>query len=147
MIKILTVGKLNQKYLETGITYYEKQIPYKMTTIEVLDEASIEGLEKEKERLLSKIKPTDYVVLLAIKGHMHSSESFARLLDKVLTYEQGDLVFIIGGSYGVHEDIEKRAQEKISFSHMTFPHQLMRLILTEQIYRGFMILKNHPYHK
>jgi 23S rRNA (pseudouridine1915-N3)-methyltransferase len=147
MIKILTVGKLNQTYLKTGIDYYEKQIPHKMMTIEVLDEASLEGLEKEKDRLLSKIKPSDYVVLLAIKGHMHTSESFAKLLDKALTYEQGDLVFVIGGSYGVHEDIETRAQEKISFSHMTFPHQLMRLILTEQIYRGFMILKNHPYHK
>ncbi|MDI6452659.1 23S rRNA (pseudouridine(1915)-N(3))-methyltransferase RlmH [Peloplasma aerotolerans] len=147
MIKIIAVGKLNQKYLNQGIDYYEKQIPSKVEFIEVSDESTEQGIVLEGERILSKIKDSDFVVALAIKGKIIDSYDFSKLLDQNLTYHQGDLVFIIGGSYGLSEDVLKRANQKISFSQMTFPHQLMRLILIEQIYRGFMILKNHPYHK
>jgi 23S rRNA (pseudouridine1915-N3)-methyltransferase len=147
MIKIIVVGKLNQKYLNQGIAYYEKQIPSKVEFIEVSDESTEQGIVLEGERILSKIKDSDFVVALAIKGKIIDSYDFSKLLDQNLTYHQGDLVFIIGGSYGLSEDVLKRANQKISFSQMTFPHQLMRLILIEQIYRGFMILKNHPYHK
>jgi 23S rRNA (pseudouridine1915-N3)-methyltransferase len=147
MIKIIVVGKLNQKYLNQGIDYYEKQIPSKVEFIEVSDESTEQGIVLEGERILSKIKDSDFVVALAIKGKIIDSYDFSKLLDQNLTYHQGDLVFIIGGSYGLSEDVLKRANQKISFSQMTFPHQLMRLILIEQIYRGFMILKNHPYHK
>lgn len=147
MIKIIVVGKLNQKYLSEGIQYYQKQCPSKIEWIEVQDEASIQGIDSEGVRILSKIKDTDVVIALAILGHMHTSESFAELIDEKMTYHQGDLVFVIGGSYGLSEAVLKRANEQISFSKMTFPHQLMRLILIEQIYRGFMILKHHPYHK
>ncbi|MCF7931021.1 MAG: 23S rRNA (pseudouridine(1915)-N(3))-methyltransferase RlmH [Acholeplasmataceae bacterium] len=147
MIKIIVVGKMNQKYLEQGIAYYQKQIPVKLEWIEVSDEAHILGMSLEGERILSKIKDSDLVIALAIEGKMMDSPGFAKLLDESETYHQGDLVFVIGGSYGLSEDVMKRANQKISFSKMTFPHQLMRLILIEQIYRGYMILKNHPYHK
>ena len=147
MIKIICVGKINQKYLKEGIAYYVKQIPQKVEIIEVLDEASLLGMEAEGQRILSKIKSSDYVVTLEILGKMFDSEGFAKMLDEQMTYVQGDLVFVIGGSYGLSDEVKERSQMKISFSKMTFPHQLMRLILVEQIYRGFMILKNHPYHK
>ncbi|MBN2268946.1 MAG: 23S rRNA (pseudouridine(1915)-N(3))-methyltransferase RlmH [Acholeplasmataceae bacterium] len=147
MIKIIAVGKISQKYLDTGISYYLKQIPHKIEIIEVKDEANIQGIDAESERILSKIKIEDYVCLLAIQGKMEDSESFAKFIDDKLTYQSGDLVFIIGGSHGVNDSIFKRSNAQLSFSKMTFPHQLMRLMLIEQIYRGFMILKGHPYHK
>lgn len=147
MIKILTVGKLNQTYIKTGLAYYMKQIPLKVDIIEVKDEATEQGMIKEGDRLLAKIKPSDYVVVLAINGVKVDSVAFAHLIEYAQTYTQGDLVFIIGGSYGLDVRIDDRANKRISFSDMTFPHQLMRLMLIEQIYRGFMILKNHPYHK
>jgi 23S rRNA (pseudouridine1915-N3)-methyltransferase len=147
MIKIIVVGKLNQKYLETGILYYVKQIPTKVEFIEVSDESSIQGMEIEGERILGRIKETDVVLVLAIEGKMVDSIEFAKQIDHLSTYQSGDLVFVIGGSFGLSETVMKRANHKISFSKMTFPHQLMRLILIEQIYRAFTILKNHPYHK
>ncbi len=147
MIKIIVVGKLNQKYLETGILYYVKQIPTKVEFIEVSDESSIQGMEIEGERILGRIKETDVVLVLAIEGKMVDSIEFAKQIDHLSTYQSGDLVFVIGGSFGLSEMVMKRANHKISFSKMTFPHQLMRLILIEQIYRAFTILKNHPYHK
>lgn len=147
MIKIVCVGKLNQKYLNEGILYYQKQIPLKTEVIEVSDESTVQGMSIEGERILSKIKDSDYVILLAIEGKMETSESFAKIIDEITTYQQGDIVFIIGGSYGVHQEVYERANKKLSFSKMTFPHQVMRLMLMEQIYRAMMILKNHPYHK
>ncbi len=147
MIKIIAVGKLNQTYLKTGITYYQKQLPTTITFIEIKDESTAQGMTIEGERILAKIKASDYVVALAIKGQKLTSEGFAELIEHAQTYAQGDLVFIIGGSYGLDRKVDERANKRISFSDMTFPHQLMRLMLIEQIYRGFMILKNHPYHK
>lgn len=147
MIRVIVVGKMNQKYLEQGILYYQKQLPIKLEWVEVSDEASIQGKDIEGDRILSKIKDSDLVIALAIEGKMLDSGGFAKMLDEAETYHQGDMAFVIGGSYGLSESVMKRANQKISFSKMTFPHQLMRLILIEQIYRGYMILKNHPYHK
>ena len=147
MIKIIVVGKLNQKYLETGISYYVKQIPTKVEFIEVSDEASIQGMEIEGERILGKIKDSDVVLALSIDGKMYDSIEFSKEIDHLTTYNPGDLTFIIGGSFGLSDSVMKRANHKISFSKMTFPHQLMRLILIEQIYRAFTIQKKHPYHK
>ena len=144
MIKVIAVGKLTQHYLKTGIDYYKKQLPVKLDIIEIKDEASKEGLVKESVRILDYIKPSDVVIVLAINGQKLTSEGFAEMMKDVQTYYQGDMVFVIGGSYGLDESVYERAYKKISFSDMTFPHQLMRLILIEQIYRGFMILKNHP---
>ncbi|MDX9692150.1 MAG: 23S rRNA (pseudouridine(1915)-N(3))-methyltransferase RlmH [Acholeplasmataceae bacterium] len=147
MIKIIVVGKLNQKYINQGIEYYQKQISTRLEWIEVSDEKDISGIKLEGERILSKIKESDYVVSLAILGNDLTSEAFAKLLDDKLTYHTGDLVFVIGGSHGLSDDVLKRTDYKLSFGKMTYPHQMMRLILIEQIYRGLMILKNHPYHK
>lgn len=147
MIKIIAVGKVNQKGLEENMRYYLKQCPIKIDVIEVQDEASETGKNSEGERILSKIKDSDDVIVLAILGHMMSSEAFSKLLDDKMTYQTKDLVFVIGGSYGLSDAVMKRANYQLSFSKMTFPHQLMRLILIEQIYRGFTILKHHPYHK
>jgi 23S rRNA (pseudouridine1915-N3)-methyltransferase len=147
MIKLIVVGKMNQKYLNEGINYYKKQIPGGFEIIEVKDEKDESGMHVEGERILSKIKYSDTVCALAIKGKMMDSEAFSSYIEHVQTYQQGDLVFVIGGSYGLSEAVYERANQKISFSNMTFPHQLMRLILVEQIYRAFMIMKNHPYHK
>ena len=147
MIRIIVVGKLNQKYLHEGIQYYQKQLPVKLEWIEVIDEPDITGKDIEGIRILSKIKESDQVILLAIEGVLHDSKSFSDQINKMTTYGTGDLVFVIGGSYGVSDAIKTRANHLISFSKMTFPHQLMRLILIEQIYRAYMIMKNHPYHK
>jgi 23S rRNA (pseudouridine1915-N3)-methyltransferase len=147
MIKIMCVGKLNQKYLNEGISYYMKQIPEKIEFIEIQDESSIHGIDLEGTRILSKIKDSDYVFTLEIEGKMKDSVEFSALINHAKTYQQGDLVFVIGGSYGLSNEVKERSNEKISFSKMTFPHQMMRLILIEQIYRAYMIQKNHPYHK
>ncbi|AUD62399.1 hypothetical protein BK010_01930 [Tenericutes bacterium MO-XQ] len=147
MIKLIVVGKMNQKYLNEGINYYKKQIPGGLEIIEIKDEKDESGMSVEGERILSKVKPTDVLCVLAIKGKMMDSEAFSSYIEHVQTYHQGDLVFVIGGSYGLSDAVYERANQKISFSNMTFPHQLMRLILVEQIYRAFMIMKNHPYHK
>lgn len=147
MIKIIVVGKLNQKYLKEGIDYYQKQLQVKTEWIEVVDEAQIEGIHLEGERILSKIKDNDYVICLAILGKQIDSIEFAKTIDEATTYHQGDLVFVIGGSYGLSEHVLNRSNKQISFGKLTYPHQLMRLILIEQIYRGYQILKNHPYHK
>lgn len=146
MIKIVAVGKLKQDYLKTGIEYYLKQIPHKVELIEVKDEANINKIELEEKRILDKIKSSDYVILLAIDGKMYTSEAFSAFISQAID-QNSNLVFIIGGSYGVTSKIYERANEKVSFSKMTFPHQLMRLILIEQLYRSFMIQMNHPYHK
>lgn len=147
MIKIMAVGKINHKFIEEGIKYYTKQIPYSMEIVELKDESSEKSIDIESKRILAKIKSTDYVVLCAISGNMFDSVEFSIWIDEKMTYQSGDIVFIIGGSNGVNASIDERANEKISFSKMTFPHQLMRLILIEQIYRGFMIKRGHPYHK
>lgn len=147
MIKIIAVGKINQKAILEQIQYYLKQMPIMVEVLEVPDEANASGMQQEGLRILSKIKDNDYVVALAILGKMMSSEHFAKFMDEKMTYSASDLVFIIGGSYGLSQEVMKRANEALSFSKMTFPHQLMRLMLIEQIYRGQMILKHHPYHK
>lgn len=146
-ITVIGVGKVKQTYLLEAIKDYVKQMPYPFEIIEVLDEKSIDGMEKEEKRILEKIKPADYVIGLAIKGEHLSSEGFSEKLDHIMTYLQKDITFVIGGSYGFTKNIYGRCQYLLSFSNMTFPHQLMRLMLVEQIYRAFQILKGHPYHK
>jgi 23S rRNA (pseudouridine1915-N3)-methyltransferase len=147
MIKIISVGKLNQKGISEQIQYYIKQLQMKLEMIEVSDEPTMQGMNVEGERILSKISDEDFVIALAIDGKMMSSEELASFMDEKMTYRSSDLIFIIGGSYGLSQTVLERANLKLSFSKMTFPHQLMRLILIEQIYRGQMILKHHPYHK
>jgi 23S rRNA (pseudouridine1915-N3)-methyltransferase len=157
-ISIVTVGKLKEKYLKQGIEEYLKRLGSyaKVEVFEVPDEKAPEELsdtemvhvkQKEGERILSKIGQDTYVIALAINGKLKSSEELADSLDKLATYGKSKIAFVIGGSLGLSDEVLKRADEKLSFSKMTFPHQLMRLILVEQIYRAFRINRNEPYHK
>lgn len=152
------MGKLKEKYLKQGIAEYSKRLSKfcKFEVIEVPDEKAPERLslaemeavkQKEGERILHKIRDKEYVYALAIEGTERSSEEFASELEKLGTYGHSDLTFVIGGSLGLSLEVLKRAQTKISFGRFTLPHQLMRLVLTEQIYRGFMINNGSPYHK
>lgn len=147
MIRIVAVGKVSQKHVEEGIAYYTKQLGQTIEIIEIKDGKTKTDVAVEGQHILTKLKPNDYVIALAIEGKMVDSVGFSQVLEQGLTYHQGNVVLVIGGSYGLDEQVLKRADLILSFSKMTFPHQLMRLILVEQIYRGLMILKNHPYHK
>ncbi|MBS4212427.1 MULTISPECIES: 23S rRNA (pseudouridine(1915)-N(3))-methyltransferase RlmH [Neobacillus] len=157
-ISIITVGKLKEKYLKQGIEEYLKRLSAyaKVEVIEVADEKAPEELSelemvqvkhKEGERILGKISQDTYVIALAIQGKMQSSEELADTLDKLATYGKSKLAFVIGGSLGLSDEVVKRSNEQLSFSRMTFPHQLMRLILVEQVYRAFRINRGEPYHK
>lgn len=154
-ISFVTVGKLKEKYLKQGIAEYVKRLSAyaKIEIIEVPDEKAPEDLsaaqmeaikQKEGERILSKISADTYVVALAIEGKQYSSEQFASFLEKLATYGRSKVAFVIGGSLGLSNEVLKRADEKLSFSKMTFPHQLMRLILAEQVYRAFRIIRGEP---
>ncbi|QQP70313.1 23S rRNA (pseudouridine(1915)-N(3))-methyltransferase RlmH [Carnobacterium sp. CS13] len=157
-IKIITVGKLKEKYLKMGIAEYTKRlVSYcKIELIEVPDEKAPEKLseaemlqvkEKEGERILSKISDQAYVFALAIEGSQRTSEAFSKEIEQLGIQGKSNLVFVIGGSLGLSEAVMKRSNAQISFGKMTLPHQLMRLVLIEQIYRSFRIMKNEPYHK
>ena len=147
MIKIVTVGKVRSKELSQLIEFYRKQIPRKTEIITLKDEANIDGMEKEGLAILKVIKPEDFVVTLEIKGKNITSEELAQLIDKIEIESKGNIVFVIGGSYGLSSEVSLRSNYKLSFSKTTFPHQLMQVFLTEQIYRAYAILQNHPYHK
>lgn len=157
-VKIISVGKLKEKYLKDGIAEYSKRLQKfaKFEIIEVPDEKAPEQLsqaemdkimQKEGEQILSKIKDREYVFALAIKGTERSSEELAQEIEKLTVSGKSDLTFIIGGSLGLDPAVLKRANTQISFGRFTLPHQLMRLVLTEQIYRAFMINQGSPYHK
>ncbi|GAA0378312.1 23S rRNA (pseudouridine(1915)-N(3))-methyltransferase RlmH [Bacillus horti] len=157
-ITIISVGKIKEKYLKLGIAEFEKRLgPYcKLQMIEVADEQAPEQMsekeieqvkEKEGQRILQQIKADRYVIALAIDGVNWSSEQLAKELDRLATYGHSSICFVIGGSNGLSDEVLKRAQVKLSFSRMTFPHQLMKLILTEQVYRAFRINRGEPYHK
>ncbi|MCA0756328.1 23S rRNA (pseudouridine(1915)-N(3))-methyltransferase RlmH [Paenibacillus sp. N4] len=157
-IQIAAVGKLKEKYLVMGIAEYAKRLgPYvKLTLTEVPDEKAPETMspaeeaqvrEREGERLLAQLKPDAHVVALALEGELWSSEDLADQLDKLATYGRSHVAFVIGGSTGLAPAVLKRAQQKLSFGRMTLPHQLMRLVLVEQIYRAVKINRGEPYHK
>ncbi|MGU9501964.1 23S rRNA (pseudouridine(1915)-N(3))-methyltransferase RlmH [Bacillus paralicheniformis] len=157
-ISIVAIGKLKEKYLKQGIDEYIKRLSAyaKVDIIELPDEKAPENLsdqdmkivkDKEGERILSKISPDAHVIALAIEGKMKSSEELADNMDRLATYGKSKVTFVIGGSLGLSDAVLKRANEKLSFSKMTFPHQLMRLILLEQVYRAFRINRGEPYHK
>ena len=157
-IKLVCVGRIKEKFMKDGIDEYVKRLGRyaKVEIIEVADEKTADGAtdaenalvkEKEGERILSHIKDTDHVCALAIDGKMYDSEGLADHLDKLYVSGISDIAFVIGGSLGLSDAVMKRADEKLSFSKMTFPHQLMRVVLLEQIYRAFRIIRDEPYHK
>ena len=157
-VKLITVGKLKEKYLKDGIAEYVKRLGRfaKFQMIELNDEKTPDGasqaendmiLAKEGERILSKVGDRDYVIALAIEGKQFPSEQFAKELEQATLRGFSDITFIIGGSLGLASEVKQRANQLMSFGLLTFPHQLMRLVLVEQIYRAFMIQQGSPYHK
>ncbi|KAJ50862.1 23S rRNA (pseudouridine1915-N3)-methyltransferase [Clostridium tetanomorphum] len=157
-ITIISVGKIKEKFLRDAIDEYSKRLTRycKLEIIEVSDEKTPDNAsqkdellikEKEGEKILKYIKDTNFVVCLAIDGKMLSSEDLASFIQSQGLYGNSDICFIIGGSLGLSNKVLKRADYKLSFSKMTFPHQLMRVILLEQVYRSFRINSGEPYHK
>ena len=151
MIKLLCVGKLKEKYFQEAVAEYEKRLSKytKLRMIEVAD-CSYDDIEKVKEKegeeLLKHIDERDYVITLAIEGKQLDSLSFAKTLDQ-LEIQGKNLCFVIGGSYGLSSSVLKRSQMSLSFSSMTFPHQLFRVLFLEQLYRAYKINNNEKYHK
>lgn len=157
-ITIISVGKLKEKYLRLGIEEYRKRLSKycKINIIEVPDEKAPENLSKaeveavknkEGEGILKHIKEDTYVIALDIKGKMLSSEELSSHLESLGVTGSSNIALIIGGSLGLSKEVLNRSHYRLSFSPMTFPHQLMKLILLEQIYRAFRIIRNEPYHK
>ena len=157
-ITVISVGKLKEKYLKLGIEEFSKRLSKycKLEMIELDDEKCPENLSdkdmeivknKEGNKILSKIKNNSYVIALAIDGKNLSSEELADTISKLAVRGISHITFVIGGSLGLSTEVLKRADYKLSFSKMTFPHQLMKLILLEQVYRAFRINNNEPYHK
>ena len=157
-INIVCVGKIKEKYLKLGIDEFKKRLSKycKLEIIELDDEKAPENLsdkemlmikEKEGKKILSKIKDNSYVIALAIDGKNLSSEELAETINKLGVRGVSNITFVIRGSLGLSDDVLSRADYKLSFSKMTFPHQLMRLILLEQGYRAYRINNGEPYHK
>ena len=151
MIKLITTGKIKEKYLKESILEYTKRLS-KYTKLEIIELNDYDFdnknivLEKEKEQILKHISDKDYIVTLEIEGKQFSSTEFAEKINNIFI-NNSNITFIIGGSYGLHDDIKKKSNLALSFSKFTFPHQLFRVILLEQIYRAFKIIKNESYHK
>ena len=151
MIKIICVGKIKEKFFKEAINEYSKRLT-KYTKLEIIEVDDINSddinqiLSKERDLILKHINQKDYVITLEIEGKEFTSPDLAQKLDSILTINS-NITFIIGGSYGLHADIKDKSNLKLSFSKLTFPHQLFRVILLEQIYRSFKILNNESYHK
>ena len=157
-ITILCVGKVKEKFYRDAIGEYQKRLSRycKLEIVEVTDEKTPDGAsetvenqikEKEGNRILSKIREEDYVIALAIDGKMQDSVELSKNIQQLGVRGKNSIVFVIGGSLGLSKAVLKRANEKLSFSKMTFPHQLMRVILLEQVYRSYRIMNGEPYHK
>lgn len=157
-ITVLTVGKIKEKYLRDAIAEYTKRLSRycKLETIEVADEKTPDNAsenaeemirQKEAERLLKYIREDAYLITLEIGGKQLTSEEFSEKIEKLGIQGTSHIIFVIGGSIGIGKAVLKKSDYALSFSKMTFPHQLMRVILLEQIYRGFRIIHHEPYHK
>lgn len=157
-IRIVAVGRIKEKYIQEGIKEFTKRLSRYCTLdiIEIDDEKAPENLSekemeivktKEGERILAKIPQNAFIISLEIEGKQLSSEELSKKIENLMINGKNDICFVIGGSLGLSTDVINRSNYKLSFSKMTFPHQLMRLILLEQVYRGFRIMKGEPYHK
>lgn len=153
-IKLIAIGKTDDKNLQALIKEYQKRLSFYIKfEIELIPDlknaknlSEIQQKEKEGELILSKLSPTDYLILLDENGKSFTSVEFANELQKKMNAGIKTLVYIIGGPYGFSEVLYQKAQQKISLSKMTFSHQMVRLFFIEQVYRGFTILRNEPYH-
>lgn len=158
MIKLIAVGKIKEKAMRSLIDEYTKRLSAftKLEHIEVADEQAPQSnsiaqnelvKKKEGERILAKIKDNEYMILLDLHGEMLTSEALAKKIADIQTYQSSDISFVIGGSLGLSEEVIKRANARWKLSDLTFPHQLVRIMVIEQIYRAFMIQNHMPYHK
>lgn len=152
MIKIVCIGKIKEKYLVDAFSEYEKRmsIYHKVKVVELKESNNKDlkhNLEEEGNLILANISSDEYVITLEILGTMLESTELANKISKLLTYGNTNITFVIGGSCGLSDSVKKRSNFALSFSKMTFPHQLMRVILIEQIYRSFTIINNKEYHK
>lgn len=152
MIKIICVGKIKEDFIEKGINEYLKRLSAftKVTIIELKEGNNIDILktiESEGRSILDKINKDDFVITLEIAGKMLDSIELSKKINDLYTYGNTNIDFIIGGSWGLSDEVKRRSNFALSFSKFTFPHQLMRLILIEQIYRSFTIINNKEYHK
>ena len=153
-ITLLTVGKTDKDWVKQGIDIYTSRlkhyIPFSINEIPELKNVSALSKDqiktREGELILKNVKPTDDVILMDEHGKEYTSVDFASFLQKKISYEGKDIVFVIGGAYGFSEEVYRRANGKISLSKMTFSHQMVRAIFAEQIYRAFTIMKGEPYH-
>lgn len=157
-ITVLCVGKIKEKYFTMAIDEYSKRLGryIKLEIVEVADEKTPDGVseavenairDKEGKRLLANLKEDSYVITLEIEGKMLDSVELADKIEKIGVSGKGHITFVIGGSLGLSDEVKEKSDYKLSFSKMTFPHQLMRVVLLEQIYRSYRILGNEPYHK
>ena len=154
-IKIIALGKIKEKFLKDGINEFLKRLtPYasveiiELSAIEIKDEnLTAKILEQEGEKILSHIKPQSFVITMEIKGKMFSSEEFAKKIEDITNDGISEIIFVIGSSCGISPTVSARANLRMSMSKMTFLHQFARLILVEQIYRAFKIIKGETYHK
>lgn len=157
-ITIIAVGSIKEKFYRDAIAEYEKRLSRycKLNIVQVEDEKTPDKMsqaqedavkKKEAERILKHVKEETYVIALAIRAKMYDSEAFAEEIERLGVQGSSHIQFLIGGSLGLHQDVLDRANQTMSFSMLTFPHQLMRVILLEQIYRGFRIINGEPYHK
>ena len=157
-ITVVAVGKIKEKFFADAVSEYRKRLGRycKLEILQVADEKTPDGVsealekqikDREGERILSHIRDGEYVFALAIEGKMMSAEEMAQKMERLGVEGRSQVVFVIGGSLGLSEAVLRRADEHLSFSKMTFPHQLMRVILLEQIYRSYRIMTGGPYHK
>lgn len=157
-INIIAVGKIKEKYIKEGIAEFSKRLSRyaSLKIIEINDEKAPENLsdkememikDKEGSKIIEKISQNAYVISLTIEGKQISSEGLSEKIGEIMLGGQSDITFIIGGSLGLSNEVVSKSHYQLSFSKMTFPHQLMRLILLEQVYRSFRIMKGEPYHK
>lgn len=147
-IKIICVGKLKERFWQEAIKEYDKRLKsYCNTEIVEIKEDAFDNKDKEADNILKKINDRDVVIALDLKGKQKSSEELAKYIDGLGNMGKSNIAFIIGGSEGIGESVIERANCSISFSKMTFPHQMIRVFLIEQIYRAFKIIRNEPYHK
>ena len=157
-IKIIAVGKIKEKYIQDGIKEYSKRLSRYCTLdiVEIDDEKAPENLsekemnivkQREGEKIIAKIPQNSFIISLEIQGKQLTSEELSKKIEDLMIDGTNDITFIIGGSLGLSDEVLNKSNFKLSFSKMTFPHQLMRMILLEQVYRAWRIIKGEPYHK
>lgn len=145
------IGKTTENYIKEGVEHYQKRIQrYLPFEMKIFPASKAKGanaqMEAEKDRINKALKPNDELIILDENGSVYTSQAFAAFLQKWFNESTQRLIFLVGGAYGIHENLQNQAKAKLALSHMTFPHELVRVVLLEQLYRGLTIINNEPYH-